>query len=429
VQAVPQISVIADPVQGCMPLQVTFNNNTQFSTSSEWNLGNGQLSNATSPSTNYLIQGTYTASLTAHNYNFGANLDCPAQQDVVLSVFPKPTSSFALDANSACGPPAVVGVNNQSTAGMAYIWSWAGQSSMQFEPVMTFADTGLKVIELVVSNEYSCSDTTQNLFDVIGQPTSAMRITPPIGCSPLDVEFESFTPYGDSWEWDFGDGNTANGGPINNHQYTEAGVYQVSMRITNENQCSIDTVVTSAVVVHPRAQAGFSISPDEISVSYPVAQFENESVGATEFIIEPGDGSNYPTFISQHLYNITAQSSFTVTLIANNQFNCPDTLSKELNVAPAPSIFLPNSFTPNGDRNNDEFGPEIFDKPYLYDFLIFDRWGHLVFETFDKEVKWNGTYFNNGKKPIKQDVYVYKIVIAFEPNKLQQINGNITVIY
>ena len=429
VQAVPQISVIADPVQGCMPLHVTFNNNTTFSTSSEWDLGNGQLSGSTSPSTNYLSAGTYTASLIAHNYNFGANLDCPAQQDVVISVFPKPTSSFTLDANSACGPPAVAGVNNQSTAGMAYTWNWAGQSSMQFEPVVTFADTGLKVIELVVSNAYSCSDTSQTLFDVIGQPTTAMRITPPSGCSPLDVEFESFTPYGDTWEWDFGDGFTDNGGPINHHQYTEAGVYQVSMRITNEDQCSIDTVVNSAVVVHPRAQAGFSMSPNEISVSYPVAQYVNESFGATDFILEPGDGSSYPDFISQHIYDITAQTSFTITLIANNQFNCPDTLSKKLKVAPAPSIYLPNSFTPNGDGNNDDFGPAIFEQPYLYDFLVYDRWGHLVFETLDKDVKWDGTYFNNGKKPIKQDVYVYKIVLAFEPDKLQELYGNITVIY
>jgi gliding motility-associated-like protein len=66
----------------------------------------------------------------------------------------------------------------------------------------------------------------------------------------------------------------------------------------------------------------------------------------------------------------------------------------------------------------------------FYNFIVFDRWGHLVFETFDRDEKWDGTMFNNGKKPLKQDVYVYKIIVRFEPaTPSEEIFGRITLIY
>jgi hypothetical protein len=53
-----------------------------------------------------------------------------------------------------------------------------------------------------------------------------------------------------------------------------------------------------------------------------------------------------------------------------------------------------------------------------------------VFETFDRDIKWYGTMFNNGKKPLKQDVYVHKIIVRFEPGTPnEEIFGRITLIY
>lgn len=429
VQAVPVIDILANPASGCTPLQVQFNNSTQFSTSSNWDFGNGFTSSAFSPTTIYSAVGTYVAKLTSHNYSFANNLDCSAIQEIPITVFPKPISNFTMSSQLACGPPAATDVQNLSTGAFAYLWQWDNLQSLQFEPTITFSDTGLKVISLIASNEFSCSDTTTAFFDVVGQPDPGLRIAPPAGCSPLSVEFESLTTYGDSWLWDFGDGTTSSEGALVNHEYASPGLYNLSLIVSNENQCQADTLITSAVVVHPSANAAFSLAPDIISASYPLVNYTNLSTGASDFIVEPGDGSSYPGFISQHIYDITNQSSFTVTLIANNQFNCPDTVSHDITVAPSPSIYIANSFTPNGDGNNDSFGPFMLEKPVIYNFLIFDRWGHLVFETLDKEVKWDGTYYNNGKKPIKEDVYVYKIIVAFEKDEIQQIHGNVTVIY
>lgn len=68
---------------------------------------------------------------------------------------------------------------------------------------------------------------------------------------------------------------------------------------------------------------------------------------------------------------------------------------------------LPNVFSPNGDGVNDFFEPL---KPYYFvekiDMKIYNRWGNLIFETSDPDIKWNGRYMHNNK-PVADGVYYY----------------------
>ena len=72
--------------------------------------------------------------------------------------------------------------------------------------------------------------------------------------------------------------------------------------------------------------------------------------------------------------------------------------------------YVPNTFTPDGDKFNNEFKP-VFHSGYdsqNYTMYIFDRWGELVFETHDINEGWKGLYGTNGV--IAQDgVYTWKI--------------------
>ncbi len=71
-----------------------------------------------------------------------------------------------------------------------------------------------------------------------------------------------------------------------------------------------------------------------------------------------------------------------------------------------PYYVLPNTFTPNGDGQNDRFHPF---KPYRFvpkiEMKIFNRWGAKVFETEDPEINWDGTDLTG--KPLNDGVYVY----------------------
>jgi gliding motility-associated-like protein len=72
-----------------------------------------------------------------------------------------------------------------------------------------------------------------------------------------------------------------------------------------------------------------------------------------------------------------------------------------------PFYNLPNTFTPNGDGQNDLFHPI---RPYRFvekvDFKIFNRWGDLVFETNDPEINWDGRDQKTGKM-LNDGVYLY----------------------
>ena len=70
-----------------------------------------------------------------------------------------------------------------------------------------------------------------------------------------------------------------------------------------------------------------------------------------------------------------------------------------------PSYFLPNTFTPNGDGQNDLFKPYPFCFIDRVEFNVFNRWGELVFTTTDPNLNWNGT--NLRGKELAEGTYYY----------------------
>jgi gliding motility-associated-like protein len=74
-------------------------------------------------------------------------------------------------------------------------------------------------------------------------------------------------------------------------------------------------------------------------------------------------------------------------------------------VLPEHEFFIPNTFTPNGDGLNDVFMPAIMGAEQ-YHFMVFDRWGMLIFESYDLMQGWDGRFKGN---KCQQDVYVWKV--------------------
>lgn len=101
-------------------------------------------------------------------------------------------------------------------------------------------------------------------------------------------------------------------------------------------------------------------------------------------------------------------SSYTVTLLVENQFGCVDSIKKVVIVELDFSIFVPNTFTPNGDGKNDEFKP-VLNGVVEIEFYVFDRWGTQLFYTNRLNNGWDGTY--KSSDPAQQDTYVYRIIV------------------
>ena len=94
------------------------------------------------------------------------------------------------------------------------------------------------------------------------------------------------------------------------------------------------------------------------------------------------------------------------------------------------NIFIPNTFSPNGDGANDIFYPRGTGLFSIKTLRIFNRWGEVVFEKNgfapnDASAGWNGTF--KGLK-LTPDVYVYTVDIICDNSTTLILKGNVALI-
>lgn len=75
----------------------------------------------------------------------------------------------------------------------------------------------------------------------------------------------------------------------------------------------------------------------------------------------------------------------------------------------APLIYIPNSFTPNGDEFNEIFIPVVSDfDPQYYEFTVYNRLGNPIFKTNDPNVGWTGI-IEGTNNMAANDTYLYTV--------------------
>lgn len=94
-------------------------------------------------------------------------------------------------------------------------------------------------------------------------------------------------------------------------------------------------------------------------------------------------------------------------------------------VADDAKVYVPTGFTPNGDGKNDDLKPLVTGIFRLEQFVIYDRWGNVVFKSNDLSKGWNG-HIKGLEAPI--GVYVWLLNgTDFKGNAIQQ-KGSFTLI-
>jgi gliding motility-associated-like protein len=211
---------------------------------------------------------------------------------------------------------------------------------------------------------------------------------------------------------------------------------------------SIEATIDTLVLVTITTQQGCVII-DSIYVSvYSIAatdffatadQYTIELGGSTTLHVNPKIGSyNYEWSPANTLDNSLstdplASPSVTTTYIVNiNDSSIPIFCGKSDTVTirvidyecGEPYIFVPNAFTPNANNSNDFLYVRGNNITKLY-FAIYNRWGELVFETYDKTIGWNGKHKDLEVEPA---VYVYYLEATCEGELQYSKKGNITLI-
>lgn len=132
-----------------------------------------------------------------------------------------------------------------------------------------------------------------------------------------------------------------------------------------------------------------------------------------------------PSQISGPEATITAAGTYVVTAIDSN--GCEYTDSLTFNDYCPTVLYVPSSFTPNGDGKNDVFIPKG-NNVYSFSMRIYNRWGNEIFFTNSFDKTWDGKISGN---PVAEDVYLWKIVYEGErENNIgmqKEMTGNVVL--
>jgi gliding motility-associated-like protein len=157
----------------------------------------------------------------------------------------------------------------------------------------------------------------------------------------------------------------------------------------------------------------------------------DNSIGSTNYYWDFGDGS-MPSTLNDPSHDFPAYppNSYIISLTTTSEHGCVDTMTQTVIVHPSLMIYIPNTFTPDGDQFNQTWLP-IFSEnvdPYQYDLTLFDRWGETIWESHNLSVGWDGTYGQDGLK-VQDGVYTYKIVYKLKTTAQHElITGHINLI-
>ncbi len=185
-----------------------------------------------------VTEGIYTVEVTDAD-------GCINSDDVTITELPNPVADF--EVNSDCAGRAIFFTNNSSPEGLNYSWNFGnGNTSVAAEPSEVFSQGGNYTITLIASNG-SCTDTATQTLVVFAQPVAGFTAVPLRAVENEEsVVFSNSTTGADTWQWDFGDGQTSNTFEPT-HIYTEAGFYTITLVASNQQGCT-DTLVRSNYV-------------------------------------------------------------------------------------------------------------------------------------------------------------------------------------
>ena len=256
-----------------------------------------------------------------------------------------------------------------------------------------------------------------------------------VNCIPGDFIFTNLsTPIANivSTYIQFGD-NTDTTILLNNgftHIYDSVGVWDITMSVTSDYGCVYTQTFTNIVETKPLPTAQFSISPNPTTFFEVTVMVQDQSYSnIVDWWWYAPDATptlsitNNPTFTFPE--GIVGQ--YPIYLVVTDNLGCTDTTSRILTVISDVLSFIPNTFTPDGDEHNQDWGFN-FDgiDETGFSLLIFNRWGEIIWETHDSHEKWDGTYRG---MIVPEGMYVWKSTFGvINTDEKRTINGTVNVI-
>jgi len=319
--------------------------------------GESILLDATTPNVTYLWQdnsteatyyvdqeGLYHVSITEDN--------CTYTDSIIITYPSYPPVNLGPDVSMCDGDLLIL-----STGSTDLIYLWQDNSS---EPTLNVTQTGIYWVG-VSENGCASRDTINVVFNSVpfvnlGNDTSL--------CEGESILLDATTP-NVTYLWQ---NNSVNSTFLVNNE----GVYWVEV---SDNNCSYRDTINISYIYSSELNLGedaIVCIGDKLTLDATITNgnyiWHDNSTNPTYIVDGPG-------VYSVNAYN-NCHSLFDSIEVTYIDCDC--------------NIYMPNAFTPSGDGRNDFYGA-VSDCSYdEFHLLIFNRWGEVVFESFDIQQHWNG---------------------------------------
>ncbi len=362
------------------------------------------------------------------------------ESSLYVEVKPIPVDAAAINApDSLCAGDLVTLSVPSITYADLYVWTLE-DGSVSTIPVNTVTrtiagGTGIATFEVYGANACGVGAPATKVIKVnpapnpnFGPSDHCHGFPAPLVDTSLDVD-----PTIISWHWNFGDGYESNlEDPA--HTYIDSGTYNITLTVRSNKGCS--SQFDSTITVFPTPEAHHRPIPVRTSIVKPEVTFKDSSFFARSWYWDFGDSTNSTERSPVHAY--TKVGEFEVMEVAYSGFGCPDTTYSKVIIYEG--VFVPNAFLPGrgggggggggGDDDTGTFKP-IFGVAAEQDgfsFMIFTRWGEMIFTTKNVDEGWNGLVRNTGK-PAPVGVYAWKLTYKETgTGKIKTRTGNVMLL-
>ena len=351
-----------------------------------WSFGDGSTSNLQNPPPHvYATAGTYQLKLKI------TGLDgCENETTKTLLIASPPIAALTVFDTCFMQLPRLL--VDTSATGISYQWSLDANPATPTLPALNVLPAGDHTLEVRASSLHNCGLPATASANFTIKPAPQIEAQAVDGCVNTNLNFtgvqlDAATAITD-WNWNFGDGNEASTQNVQ-HLYSKGGNYRVALWAMGSNGCSSNRAFDSIKINSASVFAG---NDTTVMNGYP---FVLSGKGNGSFLWSPSLGLSNLTVSNP---SATLSSNQTYQLTVTTPEGCIADDSITIKVFTGPAIYIASAFTPNGDGRNELLLPVYVGIKELKRFVIFNRWGQVVFQTKDTGMGWTamnapaGTY-------------------------------------
>ncbi len=368
-------------------------------------------------------------------YEFsGKILECPVGANLVIRI--PPLQQIGLDSDPVVCAGDMVPITITNPSGLSdFQWNVVfGNASLSCstcpDPIITINENNTINVLLTASTTNPNFCGAAGFFQFLTGDRPQVTGPPIVACQGETTVAITGNPEYTDIEWNVFNGNlslSCNACPSPTVTVNSPGLLSFTAQSPDPDICRVFGTV-AVTLAQPDASA-FFIMPDpnttEIGQGSRVMVALNVNPTTPTSIMWTVNGVNLSTTAPSIEFNANDPRNFIVATYINSK-GCTQTDTISFPTVP-PSFMIPNAFTPdNGDDINDNFRIIINGNIMIEKFMIFNRWGQLVYEARNDDLQgWDGRFKN---QPAPSDTYVYTATLRYPDGRLEVAKGDVLLL-